>query len=259
MDLRRGMTLIELLVVIAIIGVLVALLLPAVQAARGAAARMQCSNHLKQNTLAVLLYHDTFRALPVASWPGWPSSTAWFGYVDWSNNTVDSTGGSLAPFIEQNQAVFRCPSMESGITQLYGGHTGGYAYNLNLGCTLYPPPSYSPRVVTRNLAYFPSTSRTLVFSDSARIQLPWAGDPVLKATENMYLQGPEDYDLYTAPGTHFRHARVANVSYLDGHVDAFSPANVPLPSYWPQDAKDLAARLVIGYVSDRSVELYRPY
>ena len=174
---RRGMTLIELLVVIAIIGVLVALLLPAVQAARGAAARMQCSNHLKQNTLAVLLYHDTFRALPVASWPGWPSSAAWFGYVDWSKNTVDSTGGSLAPFIEQNQAVFRCPSMESGITQLYGGHTGGYAYNLNLGCTIYPPPSYSPQVVTRNLAYFPSTSRTLVFSDSARIQLPWSGDP----------------------------------------------------------------------------------
>ncbi|MHB8862781.1 MAG: prepilin-type N-terminal cleavage/methylation domain-containing protein [Pirellulaceae bacterium] len=258
MSRRHAFTLVELLVVIAIIGVLVGLLLPAVQAARSAAARTQCLNNLKQNTLAVLNYHDTWQMLPVAAFPGWPKSVAWFGEVDWSSNTVEPAEGALAPFIERNNMVLRCPSMDPTITFLYGGETGGYGYNLNLGCTMYPPPDYVPKVVARTLAYFRTTSNTVVMTDAARIQLPWWGDPVLKATENFFIQGPEDVELLAAPGTHFRHANVANVSFLDGHVDAMRMANVPLPSSWPQDAVDLATRIKIGYVSERSIELYRP-
>ena len=92
---RTAFTLIELLVVIAIIGVLVALLLPAVQAVREASRRMSCGNHLKQIGLAAQNYHSTFRKFP-------PSAIVDLSVTSTGNNGSWGVHGRILPYLEQS-------------------------------------------------------------------------------------------------------------------------------------------------------------
>jgi prepilin-type N-terminal cleavage/methylation domain-containing protein len=100
-----GFTLVELLVVIAIIGVLVALLLPAVQSAREAARRSQCTNNLKQIGLGFLNHESTHKFLPSAGWSPW-----FVGDADMGAGAKQPGGWmyQILPFIEQ-QALYNLP------------------------------------------------------------------------------------------------------------------------------------------------------
>lgn len=111
---NRGFTLVELLVVIAIIGILVGLLLPAVQAAREAARRMQCSNNLKQISLAALNFESAYKRFP----PGYLGNNrigaAGLPQQDWGTNSSVGHLVYIMPFMEQSR-IFEMVSMDKDL------------------------------------------------------------------------------------------------------------------------------------------------
>ena len=125
--LDRGFTLVELLVVIAIIGILIALLLPAVQAAREAARRSQCTNNLKQIVLALTNYLDSFGSYP----PGRMGCDGWTADVCTGQQGFQKPGTSgfvmILPFIELDTLYSQFGGFERGaVYPLADGTSAGW-------------------------------------------------------------------------------------------------------------------------------------
>jgi prepilin-type N-terminal cleavage/methylation domain-containing protein len=135
---REAFTLVELLVVIAIIGVMVGLLLPAVQAAREAARRMSCSNNLKQIGLAIHMYHDTYNAIP----------PAYFAQADALVGTAKPASWivRILPFMEQT-AAYEQTDFSTDFSNRVGVNRNWRAYHRLIVPTIICPSS--PLPVTR--------------------------------------------------------------------------------------------------------------
>lgn len=232
---RTAFTLVELLVVISIIGLLMAILIPALAAAKSETRSLVCKHNIRQLLIASISYADENNGFYVAAasdmWDQFGGKHRWHGVRNSPDEPFEPNKGPMVSYLADGK-VKECPAKVKYIkgqiwNESFEKGCGGYGYNMAyLGSRLWRPNSDNspdgwkrPYAETTHILEVKKPGETLMFADTAYDQKNNLIEYSFAEPPHFVMYGRVS-GKYAKPSIHFRHREQANIGWVDGSVDS---------------------------------------